>query len=74
MAGFYCGEVGLGGSPGDGTCVVTGVLADATAIALLLNTYAAVPVPMSGRWMVTYQALLTAQNNGTRATLVPTTA
>ena len=71
---FYYGEVGLGGSPGDGTCIVIGGPSmDLHAIAQLLNANIAAPTT-GGRWQVTVQALLTAQNTGVKAALVPTTA
>ena len=66
---------GLGGSPSDGTVCVTGSTADLNQTAQLLNSgVAALPVPVTGRWTVTWLALLAAQAAGNRALLVSTTA
>jgi hypothetical protein len=70
---FYSGEIGLGGSPGDGTVCVLSSTADVHALAAMLNANVAVP-PGGGRWQVSYQALLNAQVTGTRAVVVPTTS
>jgi hypothetical protein len=72
---FPIGDVGLGGSPGDGCLCVTGILAiDVHQVAIMIND-GCVAIPSgSGRWQVSYQALLNAQQSGNRAVLVPTTA
>ena len=72
---FPIGDVGLGGSPGDGCLCVTGIPAiDVHQVAIMIND-GCVAIPSgSGRWQVSYQALLNAQQSGNRAVLVPTTA
>lgn len=71
----FIGEVGLGGSPGDGALVVTGYGGNNTSeVVSALHAGGAVPLPITGRWTVSYGALLTAIQGGTRAVLTPTTA
>ncbi len=68
------GDVGLGGSVGDGVLCVTGSTVDVHQIAAMIND-GCIAVPSGGgRWQVSYQALLNAQVTGTRAVLVPTTS
>jgi hypothetical protein len=70
---LYTGEVGTGGSPGDSTVCVTGAV-DPTVTLALLHANGALPLPIAGRWTVTYAALLAAQVSGNRAVLSATSA
>jgi hypothetical protein len=68
------GEIGLGGSPGDGVLCVTGALADVHQVGMMLNDGCVALPTGGGRWQVSYAALVTAQSTGTRAVLTPTTS
>lgn len=70
---LYCGDIGFGSSPGDLTVCVTGG-PDNTTVQSLLHAWGALPLPLTGRWTVTYNALVAASIAGTRVVLTPTTA
>jgi hypothetical protein len=71
----YVGDIGLGASPGDGcVCVVNYFGNDVGAPLVALYAAGAIPLPISGRWKVDYQALMFAIQAGNRVILTPTTS
>jgi len=73
---LHCGDIGLGGSPGDSTVCVTGpgTPLDVHATQALLHAVGALPLPIAGRGTVSMAALQAAQASGTRAVFSLTTA
>lgn len=71
------GDIGLGASPGDGCLVVTNLSGaaayDPGVVVNALNQGGAVPLPIQGRWTVSFAALTAAIAAGTRVALTPFT-
>ena len=71
MSGRFIPAGDSGGSLGDGTCIVTGSAPDLHTACAALNAAGSVPMPLAGRWSVSYAALATAVQGGARIALTP---
>lgn len=66
---------GAASSPGDGSLVVTNFTGqDPGQCINAVHAAGAIPLPVTGRWTVSYLALQVAIQNGTRVAFTPTTA
>jgi hypothetical protein len=72
----YVPEIGLGTLPGNNSITVTGPFdsPDPGIVIDALHAAAAIPLPVTGRWMIAYEALKQAVQSGTRVVLIPITS